>query len=109
MALECWLHHCGISCVTVGEPHIFSGPQFSHLYSRNRICLMLLLGLLQWLSSKESACSAGGTGLLPGLGRFPGEGNAKPLQYSRLGNPMNRIGWRAKSVESTSIGHNLVT
>ena len=95
--------------MTVGEPHIFSGPQFSHLYSRNRICLMLLLGLLQWLSSKESACSAGGTGLLPGLGRLPGEGNAKPLQYSRLGSPVNRIAWRATSVESTSIGHNLVT
>ena len=44
MALKCWFHHYGISCVTVGEPHSFSGPQFSHLYSRNHICLMLLLG-----------------------------------------------------------------
>ena len=32
--------------------------------------------------SKESACSAGDTGSIPGLGRFPGEGNGNPLQYS---------------------------
>ena len=29
------------------------------------------------------------TGLIPGLGRYPGEGNGNPLQYSRLGNPMD--------------------
>ena len=32
--------------------------------------------------SKESACSAGGLGLIPGLGRFPGEENVNPIQYS---------------------------
>ena len=31
--------------------------------------------------SKESACDAGDPGLIPGLGRFPGEGNGNPLQY----------------------------
>ena len=40
--------------------------------------------------SKESACNAGDQGSIPGLGRFPGEGNGNPLQYSCLGNPMNR-------------------
>ena len=30
------------------------------------------------------------TGLIPGLGRSPGEGNGHPLQYSCLGNPMDR-------------------
>ena len=29
-------------------------------------------------------------GLIPGLGRSPGEGNGNPLQYSCLGNPMDR-------------------
>ena len=29
-------------------------------------------------------------GLIPGSGRFPGEGNGNPLQYSCLGNPMDR-------------------
>ena len=45
--------------------------------------------------SKESACSAGDPGLIPGSGRSPGEGNGKPLQYSCLENPMDRKGCRA--------------
>ena len=36
---------------------------------------------------KESACSAGDPGLIPGLGRFPGEGNGNLLQYCCLANP----------------------
>ena len=36
--------------------------------------------------SKESACSAGDPGLIPGLGRAPGEGNGNPLQYPCLKN-----------------------
>ena len=48
-----------------------------------------------WLSSKESACNAGDVGSIPGWGRSPGEGNDSPLQYSCLGNPMNRGNLRA--------------
>ena len=33
--------------------------------------------------------------LVPGLGRYPGEGNGNPLQYSCLGNPMDREAWQA--------------
>ena len=44
---------------------------------------------------KESACSAGDLGSIPGLGRSPGEGNGTPLQYSCLENPMDRGAWRA--------------
>ena len=33
-------------------------------------------------------------GLIPGLGRFPGEGNGNPLQYSCLENPMDRGAWQ---------------
>ena len=39
---------------------------------------------------KESACSAGDPGLIPGLGRFPGKGNGKLLQCPCLENPMDR-------------------
>ena len=39
---------------------------------------------------KESACSAGDLGSIPGLGRSPGEGNGNPLQYPCLGNLMQR-------------------
>ena len=44
---------------------------------------------------KESACNAGDPGWIPGLGRFPGEGNAYPLQYSCLEVSMDRGAWRA--------------
>ena len=42
---------------------------------------------------KESAGSAGDPGLIPGLGRSPGEGNGNPLQYPRLENLMDRGAW----------------
>ena len=42
------------------------------------------------LVSKESACSAGDPGLIPGLRRSPGEGNGNPLQYPCLENLMDR-------------------
>ena len=32
-------------------------------------------------------------GSIPGLGKCPGEGNSSPLQYSCLGNPMDRGAW----------------
>ena len=44
---------------------------------------------------KESACSAGDLGLIPGSGRSSGEGNGNPLQYSCLENPMDGGAWRA--------------
>ena len=44
---------------------------------------------------KESACSSGDPGLIPGLGKSPGEGNGSPLQYYCLGNPMDRGAWWA--------------
>ena len=34
-------------------------------------------------------------GSIPGSGRSPGGGNGSPLQYSRLGNPMDRGAWQA--------------
>ena len=34
------------------------------------------------------------TGLIPGLGRSPGVGNGNPLQYSCLGNSMDRGTWQ---------------
>ena len=56
-------------------------------------CFNLLAGLPWWLSRKESACSAGDGGSIPGSGRSSGEGNGNPLQYSCLGNPVDRGAW----------------
>ena len=44
---------------------------------------------------KESSCSTGDTGSVPGSGRSPGEGNGNLFQYSCLENPTDRGAWRA--------------
>ena len=49
------------------------------------------LGFLHGLAGKESACNVGNLGLIPGLGRSPGEGKGYPLQYSGLENSMDCI------------------
>ena len=43
--------------------------------------------------SKASVYNAGDLGSIPGLGRFPGEGNGNPIQYSCLENPMDGGAW----------------
>ena len=47
--------------------------------------------------SKESACNAGDSGLISGVGRSLGGGHGNPLQYSCLGNTMNRGVWQGYS------------
>ena len=42
---------------------------------------------------KNVPANAGEAGSIPGLGRSPGEGNGNRLQYSCLGNPMDRGAW----------------
>ena len=42
-------------------------------------------------ADKESTCNVGDLGLIPGLGRSPGEGNSYPLQYSGLEKSMDCI------------------
>ena len=44
---------------------------------------------------KNLTANAGHMGLIPVLGKFPGEGNGNPLQHSCLGNPTDRGGWWA--------------
>ena len=44
---------------------------------------------------KNLCASAGDLSSVLGLGRSSGEGNDNPLQYSWLGNPMDRGAWRA--------------
>ena len=53
----------------------------------------------------DSACNAGDSGSIPGLGRFPGEGDGNPLQYSCLENSMDRGAWWATSMGSQRVGH----
>ena len=60
--------------------------------------LDFVLGFPPGSAGKESACNAGDLGLIPGLGRSPGEGKDYPLQYPSLENSMDRlVHWVPKS------------
>ena len=59
---------------------------------------------------KASVYNVGDLGSIPGLGRFPGEGNGIPLQYSCLENPMDGGAWcRLLSMGSQRVGHDWTT
>ena len=45
------------------------------------------MGFPDGSDGNESACNVGDSGLIPELGRSPGEGNGYPVQYSCLENP----------------------
>ena len=56
---------------------------------------MVIVGFPGGSDDKESACNEGDLGSIPGWGRSHGEGHGNPLQYSRLGNPMDGGAWKA--------------
>ena len=61
------------------------------------LCTVGCLGFPGGLDGKESACNAGNLRLVPRLGRSSGERNGYPLQYSCLGNLMDKGNWQAYS------------
>ena len=110
-----WFHRCVLSCSKAfhniwgrhwrkGSPCWLSYILRLPLVPRNlgaRGCLTLSIrvsflgGFPGDLDSKASACNVGDPDSIPGLGRFPGEGNGNPLQYSCLENSMDRGAWWA--------------
>ena len=68
-------------------------PELTSEKKNKLACCISPMGCPLWLSGKESTCNVGDPGLIPGLGRSPGEGNGNPLQYSYLGNLMDRGAW----------------
>ena len=60
-----------------------------------QIPIAFLWGFLGGSVVKYPPANAGDVGLISGSGRSPGEGNGNPLQYSCLGNPMDRGAWQA--------------
>ena len=66
------------------------------LLCRHFSCFIYIhMGFPNGSDGKASAHSAGDPGLIPELGRSPGEGNGNPLQYSCLENSMDRGAWQA--------------
>ena len=80
-----------------------SGPFPGHIpasgnINKNKTCLYNESGLSNGSGVKNLPASAGDTRdavLIPGSGRSPGERNGNPLQYSCLGNPLDRGPWQA--------------
>jgi len=73
----------------------------SRTISLTSVITFLVTGIIDWMgypgasAVKNLLVNAGDTGSMPGLGGSPGEGNDNPLQYSCLGNPMDRGAWWA--------------
>ena len=86
-------------------------PQFNSWvrkiwWRRDRLPTPVFLGFPCGSAGKESACNVGDLGLVPGLGRSPGEGKGYPLQYSGLENSIDcRVHGIAKSWTQLSNFH----
>ena len=71
------------------------------ILSASEVYLVTIYRTIYWSSldfpggsdSKASVYNAGDLGLIPGLGRSPGEGNGNPFQDCCLENPMDRGAW----------------
>ena len=89
------------------KPHLGSPPPGETACIPNLLFFFLILvncgkihvtqdeGFPHGSAVKNLPASAGDAGWIPGLGRSPGEGNGKPLQYSCLENTMDGGAWRA--------------
>ena len=67
----------------------------SHEPAKLKEVLDSIMGFPGGSDVKESACSVGDPGLIPGSGRSPAEGNGNPLHYACLENAMDGGSWQA--------------
>ena len=67
------------------------------------------IACLNGIKEAKDICNAGDLGLIPGSGRYPGEGNGNPLQYACLENPMDRGAWQAAVHGVPRVRHVLAT
>ena len=80
----------------VKTPPAIRRPSFDSMirkicWRRDRLPSPIFLGFLYGSAGRESTCNVGDLGMIPGLGRSPGEGKGYPLQYSGLENFMDCI------------------
>ena len=74
-------------------------------WKKDRLPTPVFLGFPCDSAGEESSCSVEDLGLIPGLGRRPGEGKGYPLQYSGLENAMDRGPGGLQSVGSPRVRH----
>ena len=70
-------------------------PHFLSFFQLKNFLKLIFIGASQVALGKESTCSTGDAGSIPGLGRSPEEGNDYPLKNSWLRSPMDREAWQA--------------
>ena len=90
-SFKLWEHHPSSKRMLTSSVELFTEFPFSPIHAFLHVCLDISSA---WSfpggsDGKASACNAGDPGLIPGLGRSPGEGNGNPLQYSCLENSMD--------------------
>ena len=73
-------------------------------WRRDRLPTPIFLGFPGGSAGKESACSVGDLGSIPGLGRSPGEGNGYPLQYSGLNTVFSTV-WAVQPMGLQRVAH----
>ena len=113
MVLVCWspcLNYYKES--SAPEKKIFPGEGPEENVEDIRVDYVVVISTEASLSTSvvtNRSANAGDVGLIPRSGRFPGEGNGNPLQFSCLGNTMERGTWRATVYGVTKQSHDLVT
>ena len=104
------IHSCKIKSCSPEMLHVqflaaFFVLQSMAIDSWIRAVYAIVSGFLIWLRGKKFDCQCGRCGFDPWVGKIPWRRNDNPLQYSCLGNPMDRGVWRASvnGVEKSQI------
>ena len=80
-----------------------------NIYVFRETVRFLKFGLPRWLSGKETTSNAGDVGLIPGLGRYPEEGNGNPLRILAWKIPWTEEPGGLQSMGSQRVGHDRAT
>jgi len=95
-----------ISYMKMTHPPHWKNPYYHNHYHVEYLLNLDLFDFPDGSEGKASVYNARDLGLIPGLGRFPGEGNGNPLQYSCLENPVDGGAWcRLLSMGLQRVGH----
>ena len=80
-------------CKKINSPGSYLLKWLLQADSQLQYSLISVMGILGGSVVRNPPANAEDAGTIPGLGRSPGKGNANPLQYSCLGNPVEKGAW----------------
>ena len=99
------IHHPAHKCIRLGPRHRPCGT--CKALSQSTLLLTKESQLPQWLSSKESACNQGDSGLIPGSGRLPWSGKWQPTSASLPGKSHGQTSLAGYSPRGHRVRHEL--